>query len=460
MFARISLSLFIVFMLLGFAKEAYAASTDSPGLCPVSMELSRAESLEFNDFDARLKHVRRHLGRSSFQKKLNDVIATNWPEKKVIDVSTVFIEKILYRVEQEYLKNEIAQTVGLDHPQWAYFERTLKYITIHNGYGPEQNKDLAAATQKLQEDIKNLNSFTNQSTELEMEIIKARAVTRLANMYLFLERWNILNREISRLQLKTLGRKAFLAALGITAGGLIIASTIYAGPILAAAGAMGAKLSTDVVVAAQLARLAQVATGGAFGAAGAPTALLLTDTSNAYFEANRLSKNQKTVFVCELDKQIQDWKNRGVSPYLKASIIGGSMGLIGGALTLSKTGAKVVLYATAFGVGVAQLYSVQNFSSNTMQGLAEYALAVEAHAAGEREEAIEHLHASSDHFRAAKESFLNSVVVGVLAASIGKDFKSALMQGEATIRSLFSASADTLPFAAGVATDAVQSMAN
>jgi hypothetical protein len=459
MLVRKSLSLFILFIMFGATSAALAVDVD-PGMCPVSMELSRAESTEFMNFDIRLKNVRRYLGAPSFQKELNNIIATHWPEKKVIDISPVFIEKVLYRIEQEYLKNEIAQTVGLDHPQWVFFEKSLKYVTIQNAYGPENNKNWAEAVEKLISDIQRVDSSTHRRSELEMETIKARAVTRLANMYLFLERWNILNREISRLQMKALGRKLLLSAIGITAGGLIIASTIYAGPILAAASAAGAKLSTDVIVAAQLARLAQVTAGGVFGAVGAPTALMLTDVSNAHFEANRLSKKQRTVYVCEIDKQLKAWKERGVNPYLKASVVGGSMGLVGGALTLSKYGAKAVLYATGFGVGIAQLYSMKTFSENTIYGLAEYRMAVESLDSGDRETAIEHLHASEDHFRIAKENFLNSIVVGVLAVSIGKDFKTALSQGEVMIRSLYSASADTLPFAAGVATDAVGSAVN
>lgn len=453
---------FIIFSIilntsLGWANTAAAQEN----MCPVNMALSQAERDVFIGFHARLSHLNRHYGKNTFQAKLNQIIAQEWPVQKVIEISPTFMERALNLIDQQYLKDAIASTIGLDHPLWNEFERVMKKVTLLT-YTTE-NKH-GKFTRKTEELISAINSLsqrqmkTPNTTREQRDILKGRAVTRIANMVIYLERWSIINVEITKQRAEAAGRQLFLNALGLTAGGVLIASIVYAGPIVAGAGAIGAKLSADIVIAAQLARLGQVIAAAGMGAAGAPTGLLLTDTTAAVLEAQRLSANNGTVYACELDRQINAWKQEGVSPYLKAALVGGSIGLGGGVLTLSQAGAKVVLLATTFGISVAQLYTLGQINDNSMKSMAEYRLAMEEHEKGNNEQARIHLQNSRRYAQEANESLLETIVVGALSASISTGFKAALLEGESAIRVLFANSSDTLPMAVGIATESIQQL--
>ncbi len=393
--------------------------------------------------------MRPHFGKPTFQSKLNQIIANAWPTEKVIEVGPTFMERVLNLVDQQYLKDIIAATVGLDHPQWYPFERVMRRVTLHNG-GTE-NK-WGRFTREAEALIAAIHAVRKP------EVLKARAVTQIANMVVFLERWTIINQAIVQQKGAAAGRQLLLGAVSVAAGGLLIASLVYAGPIVAGAGAFGAGFATDAVVAANLARLGQVAAAGGLGFAGAPTALLLTDSVSVMLEAERAAADNRTILVCEIDKQMSAWKERGVSPYMQAALVGGGIGFGGGLLTLSAAGSKVILAATTFGVGVAQLYALGQLNEAAVQSIAEYRWAIEQQALGNNERARYHLRRSRAYAVQARQRGLESIILASLSASIGGSFKSALLEGESAILKMFANSSDTLPMSVDIGLDTLQNL--
>jgi hypothetical protein len=479
MLVRKTLILFISLLVL--SPQGAVASEKDPSAaekCDVNMEMNRPEQKSFNIFRRRLGSLQGHYGRYYFQNAMNAIIEKQWPTERIIEVSATFMERTLNLVDQHYLRHAVASTIGLKDKRWIDFERDMINVTLDgdtlasNGRSYDGKsigaKHFATATERLVEAITNLkpeelkllrhaNERKRPMDPEQAEILKARAVTMIANMYIYIERWNIINKEINRLRRIGNTKKILFIAMGVTTVGLLVASTIYAGPIIAAAGTFGAKFSTDIIVASQLARLAQVAAGAGLGAVGAPTTVLLTDTTKTLLNAQRESRNNGTVYACEIDKQIQAWKERGVSPYINAAVLGGSVGMAG-VMTFTTVGAKTLLLASSFGVGVALSSSLYGLSENTIYGLAEYRLALEENKKGNKELAIEHAQKSREYFSAAGEDLLNSLLVGVLAAAFTKDFSKALAEGEAVIRALYANSADTLPTALSIAEETLSSL--
>lgn len=453
------LVIIVISLILSFPNvgQAQVNSPDADS-CPVNMALSFEEHDAYIMFHARLSHLRRHFGKPTFQSRLNGIIAESWPEERVIEIGATFMERTLNLVDQQYLKDAIASTVGLDHPDWIEFERVMKRVTLFTGLTENRQGGFTRTTQKLITAIEKLPAKRFPVRNLDQntrDVLKARAITQLANMVIYLERWSEINREITRQKAEAAGKQLLLTALGLTAGGLLVASVVYAGPIVAGAGAFSAKFATDAIVAANLAKLGQIAAGAGMGIAGAPTGLFVADTAANIMSAKRNAINNGTIYACEIDRQMKAWREKGVSPYLNAALVGGSIGAGGGLLTLTKAGARVVLWGTSFGVGIAQLYSLGKLSENSMKSLAEYQLAIDEHRKGNNEAARTHLASSRYWAQKANERALESVIIGVLSLSIGTSFQAALLEGENAIRVIFANSSDTLPLAFGVAADSV-----
>lgn len=431
---------------------------EDANLCPVDLALNNEESQAFGMFHARLSHLGNHYGKSTFQAKLNQIVTEHKPSDKVIELGTTFLEKTLNLIDQAYLRNSIASTIGLNNQKWGEYERVMKKVTLMT-YGTENKYGrFTRTTEALIQEIKNTPrqrmGIPNLTAE-QANVLRARAISQIANMNIYLAKWSIINSEISKQRAAAAAQQLFFNMLSFGAGTVLVASIIYAGPIVLGAGTFAASFAADVVVAANLARLGQVLAGVGMGAVGAPTGLLLTDSTTAVMEAQRVASNSHTLYACELDRQLNQWRSRGTGPYFEAAVIGGTIGFGGGALTLTALGSKVIMGATYFGVAVAQLYTLGMLNENSMKALAEYKLAVEEINKGNREAAVEHLKKSRDYDLAGKQYLIQGVVVGALSASLGTSFKAAILQGEEAIRVLFANSSDTLPMALGIALDSI-----
>lgn len=431
-------------------------------VCPVNMKITFEEDSAFRGFNVRLSHLRGHFGQPTYEKKLVEILEKAWPEEQVIDISPVFMERTLNLVEQQHLKHLIAQTIGFDNRNWREFERAMRNVTLFNSILDNRNRNFIKLSERLMEDVERVkvrNMRRKGLSDNEGELLRARTATTLANMYIYLQRWDVLNRLISEQEVAALKRKILTLGIGVVAIGVVVTGTIYMGSILGVASAIGAKFASDVVVAANLARLAQVVAGAGLGAVGGPAVVVTQESAKAHFNALKNSRNNRTLYTCEIDKQIEVWKNKGVSPYLKASLLGAGMGM-GGVLSFHAIGAKALLAATTFSVTVAQAYTLGKLHHNTVLALAEYRYAMEAQERGDREAALAHLHKSREYSALAKEDLLNSVIIGVLSVSIATSLKPALIKGEEVIRVMYANSADTLPEAVRMAREAFGSMGN
>lgn len=463
----------LLFILCVFAPHLSEAKDDVIGpipgdqaLCPISMELNDMEKDAYIGFHGRLSRLNSHYGKDSFDTKLNELLELQWPTAKVIDTSPLFVEKVLNKVEQQYLIHAIASTIGLDHPQWDSFFRVMRGVTLYvyeNPRGIGNSQLFAKNTEKLMTTIRDLplrKMKKKNLTQEEANVLKARALTMIANMHIYLERQSAINGELLRLRVQALKAKFTFNLIRYGTIGILVVSTIYAGPLIAIAGTAARGLVADIVIGAQLAKLGQVAAGGGLGVVGAPVGYAFTSSSSAMNQAERDSLNNGTVYACELNKKFQEWKNQGASPYLKAALKGAGWGLAGGALTLTRIGSQIVLHATTFGVGVGQLYALHQMNDNTMRGLAEYRLALMAQESGDNALAKEHLRKSRDYFQIAGDKRMESLVIGILSVSFAAgDLRAAMSQGEDMIRVMYANSSDTLPAAFQSAIDLSLSVA-
>ncbi len=462
-----------LFILCIFTPLLSVAKDDSIGpipgdqaMCPLSMELNDMEKDAYIGFHGRLSRLNSHYGKDSFDTKLNELLQLEWPTTKVIDTSPLFVEKVLNKVEQQYLIHAIASTIGLDHPQWDSFFRVMRGVTLYvyeNPRGIGNSQLFAKNTEKLMTTIRDLPlrkmKKKNVSQE-EASLLKARALTMIANMHIYLERQSAINGELLRLRVQALKAKFTFNLIRYGAIGILVVSTIYAGPLIAIAGTAARGLVADIIVGSQLAKLGQVVAGGGLGVVGAPVGYALTSSSSAMYQAQTDSLNNGTVYACELNKKFQEWKSQGASPYLSAAVKGGGLGLIGGALTLTRAGAQIVLYGTTFGVGVGQVYALSQMNDNTMRGLAEYRLAIMAQESGDNELAKKHLRQSREYFKIAGEKRIESLVISILSISFASgDLRAALLNGEDMIRVMYANSSDTLPQAFQSAIDLTLSVA-
>lgn len=426
---------------------AVAPKAPSDDVCPVNMDITRDEAEALNRFNNKMRSgLARYYATDKFQAQLNDIIENSWPSEQVLEISPTFMEKALNLVDQHYLIDSIQRTIGIESPEWEEFHRVMRNVTTFENLTGNKHGMFTKKTQKLIEAVKKASSSRmNKVTrdKQEQETIKARTIVRIADMFIYLERWSEINREISRLRAQGVGKQLLLTAMTVTGTGLLIASTVYAGPILAAAGAAGASLSSDIVIASLLARLAQVAAGASVGAVGGPASVLMVDSGRSLLNAGRYSKNNHTVYACEIDKQFSQWKKRGINPYLKGMLIGGGIGVFLGPLTATQVTARLTLTATGLGVGLVEAHILKGLSYNALEAIAEYRLAMEAFEQGDREGAIEHLHASREFAQEAKEAGLEAIVVSVLATHIGGHFREAMILGKDAIIKLLATSTDT-----------------
>lgn len=421
-------------------------------MCPISMELNSMEKDAYIDFHVRLSSLRNHFGKDSFGVKLSSALEEQWPTAKVIETSPLFVEKVLNKVEQQYLMHAVASTIGLDHPSWDAFSRVMRRVTL-NFHSPGMTENahglFSKKTEKLMAAIRDVplkKMKTKKITEEDAAILKGRALSMIANMYIYLEQQSLINQEIIHLRAQAAKAKFFFNMVRYGSVALLVASTMYAGPILAMASLAARGLVADAVIAAQMAKLGHVVGGATLGAVGSPLGHAFISSSGAMYEAKNNSLNNGTVYACELNKKFEEWRRRGASPYLKAAVIGGGVGIAGGAMTLSKTGAQVVLFAATSSVGIGQTYALYGINDNSMRGIAEYKMAVIAQDSGDNELARAHLRKSRDYFQVADQKKMEALVIGILSMSFAAgDLKAALTQGEDMIRVVFANSADTLP---------------
>lgn len=454
---RLRLILFIAFfnLLADFVQPSFSmASTSVDDSCPVNVDFNREEIVALRLFLNRLSSLQKHFGRTTFQENLVSVLMQNFPDKKVVEVSAAFYERVLHLVDQQYLANDIAMTVGTHHRLWwNEFRPQMQNVTHYRR--PIRGFELKRFRQSTEDLINTVISLTPDQMEKrglrssEADIIKARTVMGLQEVHAFIENWHLINLQLQRMRTANTTVNISLLALGLFPAGVIATTTVKANAIIAAASRFAVSFSSDAVVARRLSRLSQVLASGSMGAAGGTAAVMLSDISTVLTTSGRNSRNNDSLYMCELNKQLIALKQRGAAPYLSGMAIGGTIGagLVGGSLFLSKTGNRALLTTTVLGVGGVTMYSMNQIRKDTMIAIAELEYAKAAMESGDRPLAMFHKQKARQHQGDAKVMSVNFVLLSILSWQLRLDTPHAYRQGEELIRSIFASSADTLPTA-------------
>lgn len=441
--------------------SVFAGDTASKAInvtCDKSLDLTLDQHTAFVSLNARLSHLQDEYGKDTFDSRLQALLREEDAEENVVEVSPIFLEKLLYVVDKYRLYNAIYRTIGFDQSDWDVFQREYNSVLFGDSVVFKKNGIFDNKVEKLMKAIKaslnnNYAPLAKYPKDLRQMYID-EAIARVADAYITTLRMDSVNSQVIDGRAEAAGRQVAIAALGLVSGGVLVATTVYAGPIVTAAGAAAGGLSTNVITAGILARLGQVAAGVGMGMVGAPSAVLLSDSTNALTGATRDSENQQTKLSCELSKQFTQMRARGVKPYLSAIIQGGSVGMFGAVTLAGIRSSQALLWVTGVGVGVAEAYSLIGLGSNYHDLLTEYSLAMQAMKVKDKEKAMEHLKKSREYAVLAGEKAIESIIGGVLAVHVAAEFFPALQHGAAAIRSIFASSADTLPSSMNVVLDA------
>ncbi len=445
---------------LPFTQEALAntnktespAQTDLAKPCPLTLDIRFEERGDVTMFHAQLSKLNRHYGKSTFESKLQELIKAHWPQPKRIEISPTFWERVLSIVDMQRVRHFASLLLRQDHHQglrdddYYWFDHHMKHIMLTGSTAGDLRHPLDKMTENVIKKMAKAKA-PKEYTKESWEMVKTEGIARVSEMFTFLSRWRVINGQIIDMKGAIAARKMALFALAAIGAGVLIGTMVVSGPLIAGAGSAAGGLSANPVVAGLLVKVAETAAGSMLGVVGAPAAMMIQDSYLMYSEADKQSKNNQTDLNCELMKRIQIWKSNAAEEYLSAAVTGGALGFAGGALTMTRAGAQMVLYATGFGVGVAQLFAVGKMSMKTVEALAYYRLAEDALEAGDRALAVQLLHHARDLSQEAGEKALESIILAVLSYYLVNNFKGAVKNGAGAIRVLYANSADTLPTA-------------
>lgn len=461
-----TLSLLLIAALLApaFPARADAAPAESApknAACPVEKAMSAPEHEQFVLFNATLSHLRPYYGRADFEKQLETLLQRSWPRVRMSDVSPLFYERVQGLVDRARMNHAVARTIGLDHADFQGFDWIVHSISLHGSTGHNLKYPIDRTTTKL---LKTIGAYRPRTPEAE--VARAEALLRVTDMYMFLTRWRALNGEIIDARAAAGAKTMAVLGLGLVGASVMVSTTVFSGPVVAAAGAWGATTSANPVIAGLMVKLAESAAAAAMGFAGAPAALATQQSYRTLSEAAKRSANGKTSYVCELSIQIAVWREKAPDELMTAALVGASLGVGGGVLTMvHPIGAKAVLASMGLGISFSQAYTIYEAGKKTVEVFALYDLAEKATARGDEKEARELLLRARDTAQAAGDKALEAVIVATLTIQVGLNLRDAIRQGQAGIRQfisesgtrqLWAASADTVPSAAFSVRDLVK----
>lgn len=418
--------------------------------CAPSFELSMEEHDALTHFRILLGHLSPFYGKPEFETKLKTMVRNEWPKAEVIQVSPFFAEKAMNLVDQARLRNAVARMISLESKSWERFERVMMNITVFDSIAGDLMNPMDQVVLSLLDEVGRVRNFT-KIPDKKWKQLRTEALTRIADMNTYLLRWKVLNGQMIDDIAAAEAKKVAMVAIGLVGAGVLMSTFVVAGPLVSGAGSAAGALSSNPVTAALLVKVAETAAGSTIGFFGAPAALTIEDTYHVLSEASKQSANRQTNFNCELSKEIGKWQSKAPGRLLSASMVGAGMGAAGGLLTFTSISAKAVLVGTAFGVSVAQLYSLGRMTEKTIDALAYYKMAEEAEDQGDHIMAVTYLKQARNLAQEAGDYAVESILVATLTYHVSNHFLHALHEGESAIRQLYAASADTLPTAGSAA---------
>lgn len=451
-------------LILALALPATPAMAEESGTllaeqCPASILLTRPERQALVSFNSRLSGLWKYYGKDSFEPRLRELLRNHDASAKVIEISPLFLEKVLYIADVYRLRHAIERTIGLKNKKWKEFERTMWSVVMHGSIYSSKHGIFEKKVQDLMVDIRKSNTRYTPLHQYPMENREAyiqEGIARVADMYITIRRLDGVNRQSIDERAEAASRQLAIVAVGLIAGGVVVAGTAMGPGLVTAAGAYAGGLSSSSSMSLILTGLGEVVAGAGLGIVGAPTGKLLMDAGSAHLGAKRQGQNLRTKYSCELGKQIAEIKAHGTKPYVDIALYGAGIGAVGGLATFAGLQvSRTILLASSFGVGVAQAYSMGQLSEYTLESLAEYRLAMDEINKGNRPAALIHLHKSRDFAQKAGEVGIQTVIVSVLSVSIASEFKFAIIQGGAAIRAIFANSSDTLPLSMQIVQEVV-----
>jgi hypothetical protein len=454
-------SFLLQFSLPALASEKNESEAPKEVSCPQNLEVNLQERSEIGMFHAKLSSLLRHYGKPSFESKLQSIVNEHWPKPKGIEISPTYWERTLSLVDMARVRHFISLTLkqndyqGIEDEDYYWFERHMKHIMLTGSTANDLRHNFEKHTANLIKKISKSKATKEYSKE-EWEVVKAEAIARVSEMFTFLSRWRVINGKIIDEKGAAAAQTIAILAIGAVGAGVLVSTMVISGPMVAGAGAYAGTFSANPVVSGLLVKVAETAAGSLLGVVGAPAAMMVQDSYFTLSEASKQSKNNQSTYTCELVKRVNIWKSQATGDYFQAAVSGGALGFAGGALTMTRAGAQMVLYATGFGVGVAQLFATGKMGIKTVEALAHYKMAEEALAAGNRELAVQLLHKARDLSQAAGEKALESIIIGVLSYYLVNNFLPAMKSGAGSIRVLYANSADTIPMAEKEVEDAIR----
>ena len=433
-------------------------SVDSAPACGPSLEMSLNEQQSFLMFNAYLSHLLNDYGTPKFESHLQTIVAKNFPSGlRLGDVSPLFFMRVRNLVDQARFKNVIAKTIGLDDKDYLNFEWHMRFVTLHQEHTENLKFPFKTIGVKLIQKLKaaQLPAAINADPAVisPVEMARAEAIMRTSDMYTYMAKMRNINGQLIDERAAASARVVATLAIGAVGVGILYSTLVISAPIVGAAGAAAGSLSSNSTMALLLSKVGEIAAGSSIGLIGSPAAKTTFDAYHTLTESAKQSANNNSNYLCEIDKQIVVWKQNAPRDLFSAALVGAGMGAGGGALTLSKTGAKVVLSLTAAGVAVAQAYSLYKTGIKTVMAVRAYEMAAEADRNGDREKSEELLREARDLAQEAGEMALEAAIVGTLTMHVGHHGPHAWQHGASEIRKLYAASADTLPTAASAAID-------
>lgn len=471
----------LILVLITFV--GHIALADPPGSrsatqCPVDVRLKSEEKRALRIFNDRMEGLLSHYGRNSMPAALASIVEREYPDKRVIEVSPAFYEHALHYIDFAYVFNDIEMTIGKNHSLWSRtgdFRRYRDKVMSghHNGLRTWERERFDAATENIIDVIQNLTPSQMRKrglTQEETDIIKSRAMTGIINTYMIVGQWDEIYKAIQAENARWMRDMALeIGLFALTGfalpGGLFVWTTIKAASLMQKTARLAVATSrSSGLVAARVTTMSDVFMASGLGAVGAPAGLRILDASGAVAESIRVSRNTDTILICQLGRQINALNARGLAPYFKAAVIGGTVGAAGAGITaISPAFARAVLEVTRYGVFVAQGYSIYSFGSSTVYSIQEFGYAQDAIENGDRDLALQHLRLAREHAVHANDAFMNALLLSLLTTQIQGNYsqvvskmKIAMGMAAVEIRALYASSADTLPTAMENAMAAVQ----
>jgi hypothetical protein len=437
------------------SQSAFAGAATGHGAsaCAPSLAMSAQEVDSLYQFNANLSWLDGKYGRPNFSASLVSIIDAKISKKeKLANVSPFYFERIGNLVEQAKLRDLIAKTIGLENQAWKNFDYHMRNITLHRSTSGNLLNPFSSVAVRLIKTIEQKRPSANGKSEF------TEAILATAQMFDYLQKWRVLNGEILDAEVEATSKTVAVIAIGAVGLGVLYSTLIVAGPIVGGSGVAMGSLASNAVWAARLAKVGEILAGGGVGLVGAPAARTSIDSYHTVTEAWKQSLNNHSSYACEITKSVEHWKEVAGQNTLSAAILGTTMGVGGGAFTLSGAGAKVLLRVTGAGVLTAQGYSVGQMGYKAYQSVLHYNLAEEALRMGNVERSRQLTEKARDLAQEAGDKALETIIIGVLTNHVVHHYKHALHDGASAIRKLYAASADTIPTAGLAIKDIVDSV--